>query len=117
MVRDLRSDMPFVAAAGARALGESGRPDAAAPLVSALAREQRSVRFAAVEALLALGQGSAGALREARERERDPEVRGLMDRVLGQPGRAAIGPSTLPASNLLQMSPEMVEQMTKDLGR
>jgi hypothetical protein len=117
LVRELRSDLPFVAAAGARALGESGHPDAAVPLVRALARDHRSVRFAVVEGLLALGQASAASLRESQMKEPDPDLRELMGRVLEQLERAARGLPTASASDLLQMSPELVKDITRELGR
>jgi HEAT repeat protein len=53
---------PYARVLAATALGASGRPEAVAPLIGALADESESVRRAAEQALVELGGTSAGVL-------------------------------------------------------
>jgi hypothetical protein len=115
LVRELSHEMPFVAARAAKALGASGRPDAVPPLIWALENPHRSVRFAVVEGLLALGALSLGPLRGAVGKERDPEVRQLMGSVLAQLERVANGQQPVPTGVLLPQPPELIDEIGKDI--
>jgi HEAT repeat protein len=117
LVRNLSHDMPLVVAPAAKALGESGRPEAVLPLIRTLGNKQRLVRFAVVEALLALGSLSVGPLQKALTKERDPEQRQLMSLILDQLERVAKGFEPVPTSVLLERPPELIEEMCRDLRR
>jgi HEAT repeat protein len=101
----------------ARALGKKGHPDAAGPLIHALKEEQRSVRFAVIEALLALGPLSVGPLKDALAKEHKPELKKLMVRVLEEIERQAEGLEPTPTKELLEMSAEMLDSLVADLSR
>jgi hypothetical protein len=117
LVRKLSHEMPMVAAQAARALGESGRPDAVLPLIRTLGNQQRSLRFAVVEALLKLGSHSVGPLREALKQERDPELWQLTALILIQLARMAKGLEPAPVEILLEPPPELLDEMARDLMR
>ena len=109
--------MPLVVANAAKALGETGNPAAAPALVRVLGQQQRSVRFAVVDALLALGPVTAAPVREALGKEGDQAARWDMELVLAELASRAAGRPPTPTGDLLEMSPELLEQMTRDAGR
>jgi HEAT repeats len=117
LVRGLHSDMPVAVATAARALGESGHADAVGPLIRALGRDHRTVQFAVVEALLALGPLAAIPVREGRDRERDPALSDLLGVIHEQLERKASGQPTLPTTDILKMSPKLIDEISRELGR
>jgi hypothetical protein len=117
LVRQLSHDMPLVIARAAKALGESGHPDAVLPLIRALAIRQRSVHFAVVDALLALGSLTVDALQEARDKEPDPELQKLMTMILEQLKRIATGLAPVQTGVILERPPELIDEMIRDLMR
>jgi hypothetical protein len=117
LVRDLSSDLPFRVADAARALGKTGHPDAVGPLIRILRVEQRSVRFAVVEALWALGPLSVGPLKEALAKAHELELKPLLVLVLEESERRAAGLEPKPTAELLEMSAEMLDSFADDLTR
>jgi HEAT repeat protein len=117
LVRQLSNDMPLVVAPAAKALGASGHADAVRPLLSILGIEQRSVRFAVVDALVALVPLSVIPLQEALASERDANQRQLMTLILGQLERQAKGLELVPTSELLAPSKKLLDEMARDLAQ
>src|SRR5262249_37613180 len=116
-VRKLQSGMPMVVAAGAEELGRSNHPDAVGPLIGVLGLEQRSVRFAVFEALIALRAHSAGPLQKTAATHSDATVRALAGRILGQIKRIEQGAAPLPVEDLLVLSDGQLAEVARDMDR
>jgi hypothetical protein len=106
--------MPQVVAEGARELGESGHADAVVPLIRALSSEQRSVRFAVVEAMLRLGSLCIAPLQAALDKERGPEQRELLGRLREQLDNKAKGLAPAPVGDIVGSSSKFVDEVARD---